>query len=242
MKKDRSFVFPESVYNTRSAEVVVPIINDLLKPQSILDVGCGTGTWLSVFSDSGISDYMGIDRADYSADSFHIDPAHYSKRDLEKPLCLNRKFDLVLCLEVAEHLDERFEDVLVSSLTTHGDMVLFSAAIPGQEGDGHVNEKWLSYWVSKFAGYHFQLFDCVRPLIWANSSVEVWYRQNMVLFARNIASADMLRSLSSPFLDLVHPDLFDFVSRQASRAKQYDSGEIGIRSALMSFFRSFRRF
>ena len=46
---------------------------------------------------------------------------------------------------------------LVATITKHGDAVLFSAAIPGQGGQDHLNEQWPEYWQKKFEvnGYYF---------------------------------------------------------------------------------------
>lgn len=45
----------------RSAQVVVPIAIELARPKSVVDVGCGDGTWLSVFRHLGVNDTLGLD-------------------------------------------------------------------------------------------------------------------------------------------------------------------------------------
>jgi hypothetical protein len=128
--------------------------------------------------------------------------------DVSEPLDLGRRFDLVQSLEVAEHLDASASDTFVDSLARHGDLVLFSAAIPGQGGRHHVHERWPSFWVQKFRAREFELFDIIRPRVWNDERIDWWYRQNVLLFARGV-SAESLRAqeaVSMPVLDLVHPD------------------------------------
>lgn len=195
----------------RSAEEVVPLALDLIRPASVVDVGCGRGTWLAVFRELGIEDVLGID-------GDHVDPANleipadrFLAADLTRPLRLDREFDLVLSLEVAEHLLEEFASVFVGSLAGLGPVVLFSAAIPFQGGEGHVNEQWPEYWVRHFGDHGYTVVDCLRRRVWGNERVEWWYAQNMLVFAR----PDRLESLPAlkdeaeltdlRLLSLVHP-------------------------------------
>ena len=130
-------------------------------------------------------------------------PADRSRPTTWRCFLLGRTFDLVQTLEVAEHLDEASADTFVDSLARHGDTILFSAAIPGQGGTHHVNEQWPSYWAEKFARAGYTAYDVIRPRIWADPQVQVWYRQNMLLFARSRVFEG-----AQPRLDLVHPDLW----------------------------------
>jgi SAM-dependent methyltransferase len=158
---------------TASARVAVPPVCDLLSPQSVLDVGCGQGEWLEEFSK-------------YCPDVFGVDiaaPEPYLRHDLNYPLDLERTFDLVVCLEVGEHLPPAAADVLVDTLSRHSENVLFSAAVPGQEGKGHINCQPHVYWHSKFLARGYLVEDSVRPLI-AHPDVSPWYRDNIFLYVR----------------------------------------------------------
>src|SRR5262245_19329109 len=86
-----------------SAEAIVPIVLDLVHPKSVVDVGCGPGTWLAEFARRGVREYLGIDGFANPA-MLEFDPRRFLQRDLTRPLELTRPFDLVVCLEVAEHL------------------------------------------------------------------------------------------------------------------------------------------
>lgn len=168
----------------QSAEVVLPTVVEIFNPQSIIDVGCGIGTWLSVGSKLGIKDFVGLDFNSVDPNLFLIPTTHFQRVDLASPVQLLRKFDLVMSLEVAEHLLESQAETFIQNLCDLGDLVLFSAAAPLQFGDQHINEQWPSYWIEKFSRRGFQAFDFLRPLFWENPEVEWWYRQNMLIFVR----------------------------------------------------------
>jgi SAM-dependent methyltransferase len=215
--------FDEYAYaSQRSAEIVVPIVNDLVKPHSVLDVGCGLGTWLAEWIRVGVTDVIGLDGKYVDPNTLRIPTTNFMPTDLNTSFSLGRTFDLVESLEVAEHLDEDRADQLVEAIANHGDTVLFSAAIPGQGGQHHVNEQWPSYWVKKFSEHGLALFDVIRPTIWQNPEVEVWYRQNIFIF-----SSELKLDRSALPTNLVHPELWD--------ANRLNSGHPTLRSLLADF-------
>jgi SAM-dependent methyltransferase len=168
----------------RSARIVVPHVFSILRPKSVIDVGCGTGAWLAEFRTNGVERTLGLD-------GDHIDPAQlliptdmFMPVDLSDPLQLQEKFELAICLEVAEHLPKRCSATLVRSLVGLSPVILFSAAIPLQGGTHHVNEQWPDYWHLRFAQYNYRPLDLIRKRIWKNSEVEFWYRQNIFFYVR----------------------------------------------------------
>jgi len=187
-----------------SARAVVPVVNELVRPASVLDVGCATGTWLSEWEKAGVSDLVGVDGDYVDRGALQLSPDRFVSADLQRPLSLGRKFDLVQTLEVAEHLDAVHADTFVDSLSRHGDTIMFSAAIPGQGGTHHVNEQWPSYWAEKFEKAGYTTYDVIRPQIWTDSRVRVFYRQNILLFARGRDFKSM-----TPYIDLVHPEVWE---------------------------------
>ena len=106
---------------------------------------------------------------------------HVRQADLSRPLNLARRFDLVLCLEVAEHLEPASAATIIDTLTAHGDRILFSAAAPGQPGMHHVNCQWPDYWQRLFNARGFACDGAVRWEIWRNGRIEPWYRQNLMM-------------------------------------------------------------
>lgn len=198
----------------RSAKVIAPLVADLINPQSVVDVGCGLGAWLSAFQECGVDDILGIDGE-------HIDPAWLSipetcflACDLSNPPAIERRFDLVVCLEVAEHLPERSSRDFVGFLTGLGPNVLFSAAIPFQGGEHHVNEQWPDYWARQFEERDYVVVDCVRSLVWQDPAVEWWYSQNIFLFVHKDELSvrprleELSRRTQRSQLSIVHPHRF----------------------------------
>lgn len=186
---------------TSAASAVVPPLLDALKPASVLDVGCGQGAWLSVWGKSGVGDLRGIDGDYVERSRLLIPEGSFEARDLSLPFDLGRRFDLVECLEVAEHLPPASNDGLIDSLTRHGDLVLFSAAPPGQGGHEHVNERSYDFWRAEFLKRDYVALDFVRPLIARDPSVSDWYRYNTLLYARRSVLArlpDRVRASELP--------------------------------------------
>lgn len=194
----------------RSAEVIVPLVIELLAPSSVVDFGCGTAGWLSVFERHGAS-VFGLEGGSPEPSQLQIDPSLLQRANLEIPIDLGRTFDLAVTVEVAEHLPAASADTFVESLTRHADAVLFSAAVPGQGGIHHINEQWPPYWAERFTAHAFECFDVLRSRIWEDDRVVWWYRQNLMIYARGHA-AEALRargfSAGEP-LRLVHPELYE---------------------------------
>lgn len=186
-----------------SATAIVPIVSNLLTPASVLDVGCGHGTWLAEFERNGATDVVGVDGGHVDATDLDIRADQFQARDLRVPFDLGRRFDLVVSLEVGEHLPAGAAAGFVATLVAHGPAVLFSAAVPFQGGAGHVNERWPSYWAGLFAGHGYKPVDVVRPAVWENERVAFWYAQNTMLYLD--ASTGVTSAVSALPLDVVHP-------------------------------------
>ena len=133
-----------------SAELIVPEILHYIQPKSVIDFGCGIGTFLSVFYKTGITDILGIDGDYVDRNNLLIDKKYFLPRDLTQPMIIDKKYDLALSLEVAEHLPESKANVFITSLCSASPFVVFSAAVPHQGGTNHINEQWPPYWINKF--------------------------------------------------------------------------------------------
>lgn len=186
-------------------------------PKSMIDVGCGTGTFLLSAKEKGVSVVLGIDGdwVDQKLLFTNIDRSEFQKFNLTEIYFPHKKYDLAVCSEVAEHLEEKYADNIIKTLVQCSDVVLFSAAIPGQYGQFHVNEQAPQYWIDKFKRESYLCFDVIRPIIWENTQVKWWYKQNLLLFIRDthpyaakLASVDHLELK-------IHPELL------AERTKQY---------------------
>lgn len=208
------FYREQSGPSLRSAREVVPIVLSLLASRSVVDVGCGVGTWLSVFRECGVNDVVGLDGEYVKNEQLQIPGEKFIPSDLNGNYAFDQRFDLAMSLEVAEHLSEEFAAGFVRDLASFSSVVLFSAAIPGQGGVHHVNEQWPAYWRGLFADRGYIAVDCIRPRIWNNRKIEVSYRQNIVLYVeegylkKSVAlSQEKQRHNLHPF-SVVHPDLF----------------------------------
>jgi cyclopropane fatty-acyl-phospholipid synthase-like methyltransferase len=178
-----SFFSGQAAGSRRSAEAVVPLVLGLVETGSVVDIGCGVGTWLSVFRAHGVGDVLGIDGHYVRPQQLEIPADRFHAADLTQPLQIDRRFDLAVSLEVAEHLPPESSEQFVASLVGLADLVLFSAAIPRQRGSEHVNERWQSWWAARFGEHGFVPVDCIRRWIWSDPNVEWWYAQNMILYA-----------------------------------------------------------
>jgi SAM-dependent methyltransferase len=186
---DRRFYDWVNLTSLKSAEIVIPLVNTQVAPSSVLDVGCGQGAWLSIWAKTGVHDVFGIDGTHVDLDDLLIPRDQFQSVDLRHPWGVNRRFDLVQCLEVAEHIPKSDAKALIERLCEAGDIIFFSAAQPGQGGAGHVNEQAPSYWAELFAMRGYIPFDSLRPLLSAKREVAPWYRFNAMLFANERGSA-----------------------------------------------------
>jgi SAM-dependent methyltransferase len=210
--------------------VIANLLDRWIETKTVLDLGCGIGTWLRAFAGDGRRDVFGIENERLDPCHLEVDPNLILLADLNHRLDLHRRFDLVVCLEVAEHLAPEAAEVVVGNCTRHADVVLFSAAIPGQQGRIHLNEQLPEYWVGLFSAQGYAVFDIIRPLIWDDQNIPVWYRQNMLLFVRNtLPLVGMLRDEVQRLgaavpLNRAHPDLLKWFSREADLARRAAAG------------------
>jgi len=180
MTRDFDGQFEDSL---QSARTVAGVVCRLLNPQSVVDVGCGLGSWLKAFIEMAVGRTCGIDGDYVNRDALLIAREAFVARDLTKPFEIPGRYDLAISVEVAEHLSDKAGAGLVHALSKAAPLVLFSAAVPGQGGSRHINEQWPSYWRSRFGAEGLRLFDPIRPTIRNDSSVQWWYCQNLLVFA-----------------------------------------------------------
>lgn len=178
-----------------SAQAMISVIQPWLKPQSVLDLGSGRGVWLGEWQKAGVADVAAVDGDYVDRSRLAVPVDRFHPADLTQPVDLGRKFDLAQSLEVGEHLPEHASRTLVESLTRHADRVLFSAAVTGQGGEFHINEKPLSFWQDLFAEQGFVPFDCARPQLRTMAGVEPWYRYNTVLYVNAAGRADLPKAV-----------------------------------------------
>lgn len=210
--------YEELKWSRESAGEVLSILVRWLAPKSLIDVGCGAGDWLAAALELGIDDVVGVDGEWVKNAELAIGFDRLVIHDLRTGFTMPRRFDLALSLEVAEHLPASSGRTFIESLCGLSDVVVFSAAIPGQGGRRHLNEQWPSYWAQLFRDQGFDCYDVLRPQIWLNPRVAWFYAQNALIFARR----GVHPGLGQPAcpLPLVHPQLWSAqVERLDSPAK-----------------------
>lgn len=202
-----------------SAAVVVPRLLALAPVASVVDLGCGTGGWLAAFLAHGVAEVLGLDGPWVRTGQLRIAPERFRRADLTRPIALERRFDCALALEVAEHLPAERAEGFVADLLAAAPLVLFSAAVPGQGGVGHVNEQWPGWWAERFAARGAALLDPFRAALWEDERVAWWYRQNLLLAVTDEARRrwPALAALAAePPLALVHPALWRLAQKRAA--------------------------
>ena len=211
---DASYYSPEGPADTtRSAEVIVPLVTSLIEIKSVVDVGCGTGTWLAVFRQHGVERILGLDGEYVKPEWLRIPRDCFRATDLSKPFQLDERFDLAVCLEVAEHLPKKYSEEFVESLMRLAPVILFSAAIPCQGGIHHLNEQWPRYWKELFALHHYRMLDVIRKEFCKRPEIKFWHRQNIFLVVReDLISSHPDFQEAAEYADdllLVHPDILE---------------------------------
>lgn len=231
------YLHSEVIHNLTSPKEIVPEIIKLLNPKSVIDIGCGIGTFIHCFKEEGVKDVLGIDGpwANKELVNKFLSEEEFLIKNLEEKLILNKKFDLVMSLEVAEHLSEESSDIFVENLISCGNIILFSAAIPLQGGQNHINEQWLDYWQEKFLKHGYYLQDVIRPIFWNNAKVFWWYKQNMVLFTPKDYVIQSIKE-QNVLKNVIHPDLYierisysnNFMEKKNQELVKIKHGKMGI--------------
>tara|TARA_B100001059_G_scaffold236076_1_gene284555 strand:- start:1930 stop:2634 length:705 start_codon:yes stop_codon:yes gene_type:complete len=195
------------------SKIILNLVFDKLKkqPENIIDIGCGTGEWLNSAFELGVKDLSGLDGPWVESESLINKKIKLKKLDLNKDFLQykSKKFDFLICSEVLEHLDPNNNYNIIKKLCELSDVILFSAAIPGQRGTKHINCQWQSYWIKIFKLYNFKMHDIIRPSIWTNDYVEFWLKQNIFLFTSQNYKLNHDFELNNNYADIIHPDFLN---------------------------------
>lgn len=200
----------------KSAQAFVGHLLKLGNFSSVVDIGCGRGTWLTAFLESGASRAVGIDGQWNKAGDMLDKRIEYYPADLNGPLPALTRFDAAISLEVAEHLVSAASAPFVEGISGLADLVMFSAAYTGQPGTNHINTKPHSFWAEEFSKRGYLVFDYFRPHFWGDASIKPWYAQNTFLYVRpahwafeKLAELGVQPMPNLAFCDCVHPWLYD---------------------------------
>lgn len=201
----------------KSAGKYTDFLCSLYKPSSVVDLGCGRGTWLKAFGDNGVGKLVGYDGPWNSQDKMVDSSIMFRAIDLDNTLELidEDRYDLAMSLEVAEHLQESSAINFVKTLTRLSDGVMFGAAYVQQGGVSHINEQPHTYWAHIFEQENYEPYDLFRPVFWGSDEIDFWYQQNTFLyvksgsiFAHRLAARGHQPMKNLLFMNCVHPDLY----------------------------------
>lgn len=210
---DNRFYENQSRDSYRAATIMLPKVFEILAPTSVVDVGCGVGTWLAAARELGAESVVGYEGEWVEEHMLRDAAIDLRRQDLERPIVSETRFDLAMSLEVAEHLSPGRAESLIDELCGLSEHVLFGAAVPGQGGVNHINEQWQAYWIGLFEERGYKHLDVIRPTFWGDSSLPIHYRQNTFLYL----SPGAYRRVTETFpgadeptrwpTDLVHPEM-----------------------------------
>jgi SAM-dependent methyltransferase len=230
-------LYPADFYQNRRAHTahaarrILGALPPDLPRASIADIGCGTGTWLAAALELGATSAFGIE-GDWVTPTMLDDiRIAFAPQDLEQHFT-GPSVDLVMSLEVGEHLSPARAESFVADLVAMAPAVLFSAAIPGQGGVGHLNEQWQSWWAALFATHGYTAHDIIRPAIWTDEAIPAWYRQNTILYLDGATRTALSLAPSDPaLLDKVHPSFWARANRELQYANALPESEVLRRQA-----------
>ena len=190
------FFINEDKLALKAASEIVPYLLENLKLKSVVDIGCGTAAWLSVFKQYGVKNILGLDSHN-NLSWLRISPEQFLNQNLEKAIFTEKIYDLAISLEVAEHINPKQSIRFISDLCNLSEIILFSAATPGQGGENHINENSLDYWRVIFKQKGYYPYDVIRDEFASKKNIAPWYRYNTILY---VSEKGKLR-LSKLFLE-----------------------------------------
>jgi SAM-dependent methyltransferase len=164
----------------RIADAIVASVG----PRSAVDIGCGTGRIIRRLADAGVA-VRGVEGSRHAIELSAVGD-RIVRHDLTNGVPDLGRFDLALCLEVAEHLPSRAAEPLVDGLVRLSDRVIFTAATPGQGGTHHVNEQPHNYWIELFRARGFVRSELAETLQRAIADLDqpAWIKANLMTFER----------------------------------------------------------
>lgn len=169
---------------TTQAERLASILIDLYSPKTVADYGCATGLYLEPFAAQDI-EVNGYDNSDAALALTKL-PGKVHKADLTQPQSFDAT-DLSICLEVLEHIEAEDAIKCAETIASKSNILVFSAAHPGQGGEGHINCRPKEYWEGVFNahGLWVDQADTERVVSFMASGYHMgWLPMNLMVFKK----------------------------------------------------------
>ena len=152
----------------------------LPKESSIIDLGCGKGSYVKHLRNAGF-DCHGVDG---NPNTPELTDNLCSQADLAKPLESNRIFDWVISLEVAEHIPAKYERTYLGNLDKlNRNGIILSWGLPGQTGLGHVNCRDNEYVKCRLAAMGYEELSEASQAMRDVATLE-WFKHTVMVFKR----------------------------------------------------------
>jgi SAM-dependent methyltransferase len=124
----------------------------------LADIGCGSGIYEAEFKRRGLRvagcEYSRNSRRAAKRRGIDVHPFDLSQSSELLPGC---PYPAAMTVEVAEHIPSSLADQFVTYVAGVSNLIIFTAAQPGQGGHGHINEQPRSYWSEKFLRVGFEV-------------------------------------------------------------------------------------
>lgn len=189
---DLKTLYDAEFYNFSKEEVskfvssFVDIIIKEFNPKSVADIGCGIGLYVNEFDKRGV-EAVGYDGSPYAIKNSVTRKGLLKIGDIRKNLNFDKKYDIVLSIEVAEHIPTKCSDIFVNTLTKCSDVIILTAAQKGQGGTDHINEQPRYFWIKKFEKKNFNFNKSLSEKLsfkMKEKGVPWWIHGNLMIFQK----------------------------------------------------------
>lgn len=172
-------------FDSSLAKVIKNLAN-ILDVKDIADFGCGPGWYTYYFYKCGfqVNGYDGNPNVE-KVSSLLFNKEYYCQcQDLTEPFNIDIPFEMIICLEVGEHIPQKMEDIFLQNLVSNANKyILLSWAIPGQKGDGHINCHTNAYIISKMKNKGWTYNRIVSKQLRCAANLD-WFKNTLMFFEK----------------------------------------------------------